>query len=110
MTRTLVLGHHGSSTTSEDQALGVAAQPLLAITSNGFSNSHGQPRKKAIQKLLPFLTESPRHEIRWCTSRSSCGKKTLDEDFYTTATSGTIILGSDGESYWIIQRQERAIG
>ena len=101
--------HHGSSTTSKDQALGVAAQPLLAMTSNGFRNSYGHPRKKAIQKLLPFLAEAPSHQIRWCTSQSSCRKEMVDVHFYTTATSGTIIVGSDGKSYWITQRRELVI-
>ena len=72
-------------------------------------NSHGHPRKKAIQKLLPFLAKAPSHEIRWCEGQNNCSAKILTVDFYSTATSGTIIVSSDGEKYWITQTQGRSI-
>ena len=79
------------------------------MTSNGFSNSHGHPRKVAINKVTGFLDEETSHRIKWCTGQSSCRFKNLTTDFLSTATSGTIIVGSDGDSYWIAQRHEHEI-
>ncbi len=105
--------HHGSSTTSEDQELGVTVEPSLALASAGYSNTHGHPRKRAFKKLYGVVDDldpsGRRQTIRWCSSQNNCYDGRTKKDIYATASSGTVIIGSDGSKYWIIERHERAV-
>jgi beta-lactamase superfamily II metal-dependent hydrolase len=72
----LQLGHHGSSTSSTAAFLD-AVQPEVAIWSAGKDNSYGHPHSEVINRLA-------QREIQ----------------VLGTATKSTIVISTDGQSYW----------
>ena len=74
-----VANHHGSRTSSTDDFLDAVA-PDYALISCGRDNSYGHPAEEALQRL---------HE--------------RGIQIYRTDLQGTIILYSDGDTYWFNQ-------
>jgi len=67
-------GHHGSNTSSGDLLLSYI-RPLYTVVSAGEGNSYGHPHQEVIERLLKY-----------------------DSHIFSTASSGSIIVTTDGES------------
>lgn len=72
----LKVGHHGSKTSSSEEFL-KAVEPSLAVISAGFHNRYGLPKQEILDRL------------------SALHIRTL-----ITYEQGTIIMESDGKSFW----------
>ena len=77
----LVLGHHGSSTSSSDAFLD-AVDPSAAVVSCGLSNSYGHPHREIMETI----------QSRGC-------------DLYRTDLQGTLTAVSDGALHGLPQRR-----
>lgn len=78
----LQLGHHGSNTSTDEQFI-QAVQPKYAIYSAGVDNKYGHPHKETLDLL-----------------------KSQQIDTYGTATHGTIIVTTNGETSTIETMKE----
>lgn len=72
----LKIGHHGSITSSSKEFI-KEVDPDIAIYSAGHDNSYGHPHREVIQRL-----------------------DSLKVDVYGTDNHGTILIGSDGHTYF----------
>ncbi len=100
----LKIGHHGSQATSTGANWLAATQPEVAVVSAGKDNSYGHPRKEVIERVAAYTEEAKPHAFRWYTSTDEAQNlKTYKEAIYGTASSGTIVVESDGDNYTVIQ-------
>jgi beta-lactamase superfamily II metal-dependent hydrolase len=74
----LKVGHHGSSTSSSAELL-AAVQPRYAVISVGQDNDYGHPSQNTLRRL-----------------------RNAGATVYRTATSGTVLLESDGKSVQVV--------
>lgn len=72
----LKVGHHGSRTSTSEAFL-IAVNPELAVISAGQNNSYGHPHMEVTDRLV-------QHSV----------------PYLATAQEGTIILQSDGKTFW----------
>jgi competence protein ComEC len=105
----LKLGHHGSSTTSTGSDWLAAVRPELAVVSASHGNSYGHPRRSVIEAVEDYTDSREPHRLRWGWSENNRAQYAdLDayvEAVYSTATSGTVVVTSNGQQYEI--RTER---
>ena len=74
-----VVNHHGSKTSSTDAFLDVVS-PSYALISCGLDNSYGHPAQEVLERL-----------------------QNRGVSIYRTDLQGTVVLYSDGSSYWFSQ-------
>ena len=104
----LKIGHHGSETTSTSPNWARTTRPEAATVSCGFKNSFAHPRRAVVQRLEPFTMDlKSGHTFRWGFNPDG-PKKVAFEDFedyresiYSTASSGDLVLRSDGANFKI---------
>lgn len=102
----LKLGHHGSSTTSTSADWARATAPEVVVVSSGFENSHGHPRRFVVERTEATAERSSPHPFRWYhTQTQPEDVPAYAKAIYGTGSSGTIVVGSDGTSYWVEQEK-----
>ena len=107
----LKVGHHGSSTTSNHDANWVQkVQAEYAVVSASSGNTFGHPRQSVINRLEVFTVAEVAHPMRWWTGSSSHGGTAVDtpnytEAIYSTATSGNIVISSNGSATPTVRRR-----
>ena len=99
----LKIGHHGSSTTSTSAEWLAALRPEAATVSAAYNSQYHHPRWEVLDRTAAYTDGAPAHKMRG--GRRSGGSTTWQnvndytEAIYSTATNGTIVLTSDGDTY-----------
>lgn len=105
----LKIGHHGSLATSTSQQWADAVRPITAIVSAGFTNSHGHPRQEVIERLDDHTRAATAHPMRHATGTrpnyTITNIPNYAEDIYSTAVSGSVIVGTSGNGHTVQTRQ-----
>jgi competence protein ComEC len=104
----LKIGHHGSLTTSTSEEWAITLSPEVAVVSAGDENRFGHPREEVIKRLEPFTIESDVHSIKTGTGKTPNYIYKYDEYYkeaiFSTVTSGTIEVVSDGNGWEVFER------
>ena len=59
--------------------------------------------------MTPHTQDWAGDQIYWCRGQRDCYTGRSTKDIYSTPSSGNIAIGSDGSSYWLVERSVRAI-
>lgn len=102
----LKVGHHGSSTTSTSKDWLKVVRPETAVVSAGYWNSFGHPRRSVIYLLYPYTEKTSTHTMRygWYAGNREYHYRDMHysrESIYSTASSGTIVVHTDGSEWWM---------
>lgn len=98
----LKLGHHGSRATSNSESWIDIIQPEVAIASAQLNRRYGHPHQDVINRADDHTGTAPSHEFRmWETKRRFVHIDDYREAIYSTATSGTIVITSDGSTFQV---------
>lgn len=99
----LRVGHHGSRATSTQERWAQTVRAERSIFSAGHRNNYGHPHRDVVTRLARFSEMVPAHPFRDATgSRPNFtfhGQGTYREGLYSTATSGTIVVRTDGTGF-----------
>ncbi len=105
----LKVGHHGSSWTSTSKTWADTVQVEVAVVSAGVDasrgNTYGHPKSDVIKRLRRHTVREEPHAFRyWTGKKGEYVPHAFDhytEAIFSTATNGTIVVKSDGETYEI---------
>ena len=103
------LGHHGSHTTSTGENWVRATKPEIAVASatrgtrnpkKKQGNQYGHMGKKVFDRVRPCTSNVPAHSVIFCRRGFDCKDKGNEtRAVYSTASSGTIVVKSDGSGW-----------
>lgn len=107
----LKIGHHGSNATSTSYEWAKTLSPEIAVVSAGDENNFGHPRDEVIKRLEPFTVESSGHSIKTGTGNKPNYiykyNGQYKEAIFSTVTSGTIKVVSNGSGWEVYERNEQ---
>jgi beta-lactamase superfamily II metal-dependent hydrolase len=96
----LKMGHHGSASTSNEEEWLEVVQPEVSISSSSYRKIHGHPRDTVVDRLAEYAVEAPEHALRkWKKYKRLHSDEDTEEAIYSTASSGTIVVTTDGSWY-----------
>jgi len=99
----LKVGHHGSSTTSTHDDWLAAVRPETAVVSASSTNTYGHPRKSVLERVADYTVSDVPHTVIWgwwANNRGQIGSRHgYRESIYNTASSGTVVISSNGDWY-----------
>lgn len=96
----LKLGHHGSRSTSTSTRWARLTSPEVAIASAAFHNTYGHPSATVTRRVARYTRTGPPHRLRvWSGPDDPITRTSYEEQIYSTATSGTIVVTSNGQTY-----------
>lgn len=106
----LKLGHHGSRATSTSDGWLKVVKPEWAVVSAAFYNTYGHPHSNVISRVEAHTISVAPHVLRWSWKQGSVSKykkfASYTEAIFTSSTSGTIDLYSDGTVHPVLRTEK----